>query len=429
MEFFHNWPKKLIGAQHRAPATRCRASAATQASQATKMRCSSPAVFVRVKSGNLAPGALALITVLASCAPAFADDLTGKVVNATNQKPVSGDEVILFGLPNKRMQEMTRTRTDRHGRFAVLVADSHVTHLLRVVHQGVTYDHMVQSGARTVAVDVYDVASKLEDVNAIMDVERFEATHDRLEIKQLITMRNSSRPPRTLMNDRPFEFRLPPEAEVKSGVVQVEDARPIRTKPAPGRDKGEYYFPYPLRPGDTRFGIVYQLAYDGGAVLEPQIRNAGERFMIMVPKSMTFQPKAPGIFQPRTDVSPDNVQEAAPVAVGQMLAFRISGTGLLAELHDQQQHARSGPRQLPTRPPTRHGRGSERVFRSSTSFQNRDLFVLSGLTVALTASTLCLYLKRRSAIARAKRGTAVHSYQWQPRRGRRRVSVKFSRTT
>jgi len=56
----------------------------------------------------------------------------------------------------------------------------------------------------------FDVAQQLEGVTAIMDVQRFEATSDQLEVKQLITVRNDSRPPRTLMNDRPFEIQLPP---------------------------------------------------------------------------------------------------------------------------------------------------------------------------------------------------------------------------
>lgn len=409
-------------------AARGRTFASTEAAQVADKRRSIRAAILRMRSGGLVAGALALIAVPVLCPPALADGLIGKVVNATTQKPASGDEVILFSLSGDSMKETIRTRTDGSGRFSLLLAYPQGVRLVRIVHQGVTYDHAVESGAKTVAVDVYDVTSKLKDVNAIMDVERFETTGDRLEIKQLITMRNTSRPRRTLMTDRPFEIRLPPEAEVKYGLVQVEDAKPIRTKPA-ADGKGEYYFPYPLRPGDTRFAIVYQLPYRGWAVLEPQIRNPGERFLIMLPKSMTFQPKVEGIFQPRTDVSPDNVQGTAPVTAGQMLAFRISGTGLLAELQDRQQPARSGQRQVLTRPPTRHGTGPESVPSSSMSLRNQDLFVLSGLTFALAVTTVCLFLKRRSARARAKMGIAVRSYQWEPRPARHRVPAKFRRTT
>lgn len=392
---------------------------------AASQHCPSRAALTRNRSRRL----VTLITLLVLSAPAAAANLTGKVINRTTQKPVSGDEVILFSLSADGMKETMRTQTDGSGRFTVLVADSQATYLLRIVHQGVTYDRMVQSGAKTITADVYDIAAEVEGVTAIMDVERFEATHDRLEIKQLVTMRNVSKPPRTLMNDRPFEIRLPPEAQVKSGLVQVEDSQPIRTKLAAGDNKGDYYFRYPLRPGDTRFGIVYQLSYDGEAVLEPKIRNAGERFVIMLPKSMRFEPKVAGIFQPKLDVSPDNVQGTVPVALEQVLAFRISGRGLLAELQDQQQPARSDQRQAVSPAPMRRVSSvPENAVRSSSSLQGRDSLVLGGLSLVLAGSTLWLYLKTRSAIARAKTGTAVHSYQWQPRRSRKRVSVKFGRT-
>ena len=64
-----------------------------------------------------------------------------------------------------------------------------------------------------------------------MDVQRFEATADTLEVRQLITMRNDSKPPRTLMNDRPFEISLPADAQVESGLVQVENGKPLQQKP------------------------------------------------------------------------------------------------------------------------------------------------------------------------------------------------------
>jgi hypothetical protein len=368
---------------------------------------------------------LALITLLFLSMPASAADLRGRVVNSTTLKPAAGDEVIVLRLSDGGMKEVSRTRTDKDGRFKLSLPDSVVTQLIRVIHQGVTYDHPVPSGTSAVSIDVYDVTAKLEDVNAIMDVERFEATHNRLEIKQLITMRNTSRPPRTVLNERPFEIRLPPEAELKSGLVQVEDAQPIRTKPKTGDNKGEYYFPYPMRPGDTRFGIVYQLPYDGEVVLEPQIRSAGERFVLMLPKSMKFEPKDTGIFQPRPDVSPDNVQGTAPVVPGQTLAFRISGTGMLAELQQRRQPALNAQLQALSRVPARPASAAEHVVRPPAVRQNRDSTVLSGLALALTATTLCLFLKSRSTAARAKMGTFVHSHQWQPRRVHQRVSAKF----
>ena len=46
-----------------------------------------------------------------------------------------------------------------------------------------------------------------------------------LEIKQLITVRNISKPPRTLTKERALEVQLPPEARIQSGLVQIEFLR------------------------------------------------------------------------------------------------------------------------------------------------------------------------------------------------------------
>jgi hypothetical protein len=140
-----------------------------------------------------------------------------------------------------------------------------------------------------------------------MDVERLEATDETLEIKQLITVRNQSRPARTLMNDRPFEIQLPADAHLESGMVQIEDGQPLKQKPMPAEQKGQYYFVSPIRPGDTRFAVVYRLPYNGEALIEPQIRNPLERFVIMMPKSMKFAPKTMDVFQPMLGTTPDNV--------------------------------------------------------------------------------------------------------------------------
>src|SRR3989442_603404 len=343
---------------------------------------------------------LLLFTLLTVGASASATDLIGKVTNSTTKEPAAGDEVVLLSLSEGSAKESARTKTDSAGRFRFAVADPKTPRLVRVVHEGVAYDKMVEPDVNRVVVQVYDVVDKLEGVAAIMDVQRFEARSDTLEVKQLVTLRNASKPPRTLMNDRPFEVQLPPEAQVKSGLVQIEDGQPLRDKPAPGEHKGEYYFRYPLRPGDTRFAAVYQLPYSGKAVLEPNIRNARERFVAMLPKSMRFEPQAAGIFRPMPDVSPDNVQGTAPVTPGQTLAFRVSGTGMLAELQGSQQQALS-------REPPRPSSGPGAPLKSPGPLQAHDSFILWGLTVVLTAGTVYLYVRRRSAVARARvRNTA-----------------------
>jgi hypothetical protein len=283
--------------------------------------------------------AIALTTVTLITSFAAAADLNGRVINGTTRTAAIGDEVVLLGLSNDGMNEIARTRTDRAGRFGLRVNDPQATHVVRVVHEGVTYHQVVPPDVNNVSIEAYDVTANADGISAVMDVERFESIGDQLEVKQLVTMRNESKPPRTLMKDRSFEIQLLPEAKVKYGLVQVEDAQALKQKPIAGDVPGQYYFVFPIRPGDTRFAVVYQVPYTGEATIRPTIRDARERFVAMLPKSMKFEPIDPRVYQPMENTTPDNVQTTEPVAPDQTVSFHISGTGTLAELEGRRQTA------------------------------------------------------------------------------------------
>src|SRR5690349_11668447 len=78
-----------------------------------------------------------LILVLAFALTAAAENLTGTVTNGTTGKPSAGDDVVLIKLA-QGMEEAGRTKTDKQGRFS-LTLDAPGPHLVRVIHQEVTY--------------------------------------------------------------------------------------------------------------------------------------------------------------------------------------------------------------------------------------------------------------------------------------------------
>jgi hypothetical protein len=240
-----------------------------------------------------------------------------------------------------------------------------------------------------VNIKVFDVAPQVNGVRAIMDVERFEATSNRLEVKQLVTMRNQSRPPRTLLNDRAFELQLPPDAKVQYGLIQVEDGQPLKQRPVPGDQAGQYYFAFPLRPGDTRFAVVYDVPYDGRATITPVIRNTNERFVVMFPKSMKFEPRDTKLFEAMPGTTADNVQGTGPVLPVQTVAFEISGTGTLAELEGRRQQAKQT--EAPTKP--RPGGGLGAPIGAADPVDNYRWHILGGFATVLVAGALFVIRK------------------------------------
>ena len=157
---------------------------------------------------------------------AFAENLTGTVLNATTNKPSAGDDVILIKLA-QGMEEAARVKTDAKGKFSLTRDDARSPHLVRVVHQGVTYHRMAPPGSTSVEVAVYDVASKVQGVDVTADVMRFQAQGNELQGLRMFYVGNKSNPPRTQMNDKSFEFYLPEGATVDSGEAQTEGGQPL----------------------------------------------------------------------------------------------------------------------------------------------------------------------------------------------------------
>ncbi|OFW16724.1 MAG: hypothetical protein A3H27_09455 [Acidobacteria bacterium RIFCSPLOWO2_02_FULL_59_13] len=311
---------------------------------------------------------------------ATAATLKGTAKNGTTGKPAAGDEVVLLSLDGG-MTEIGRGQTDASGRFRFTVADLQAQRLVRVVHQGVAYLRLAPPGVNLVEVQIYDVARKLDEVTATRYVQRFQTEGDTLQVIEEITVRNASDPPRTLMNERPFEIHLPPEAQIVAGGVQIGGGQRLRSNPIPGGEKGWYYFPFPLRPGHTRFAVAYRLPYGGEAVIEPNIRYPLEQLSVVLPKSMKFEARTPGMFQPMPSKTGTNMQITAAVKPGQPLAFRVSRRGTLSAPQGGQSQAQRSETARPgsvPEVPSEPARPPDRL----------RWLILGGLAVILTAGAV-----------------------------------------
>jgi hypothetical protein len=277
-----------------------------------------------------------LVAVFLTCAVfARAETLSGAVTNATIGKPAAGDDVVLLDL-SQGMNEIARTKTDAQGKFSFNVPPATGPRLVRVNHQGVNYfpaGGPIRPGTTTTEVQVYDVAKKLDGVSESVRVMRLQADQNSLQVIELIAVKNTSKPPRSLMSDRTYEIVLPEGAVIDESAAQSPGGMPVNSAPVPDSSKkGNYYFVFPLRPGETRFQIAYHLPYSGEATLKPTIQGRLEHFAVMLPKSMEFGAKSQGVYSPTDD---QNTQSTLQVATGvtpdRELAFRVAGTGMLAD--------------------------------------------------------------------------------------------------
>lgn len=271
------------------------------------------------------------VLVIALSNSLFAQTLAGTITNRTTGKPAAGDDVVLLALANG-MQEAARAKTDRDGKFSFAVKDDGGPHLVRAIHQGVTYHKMAPPGTSSVEVDVYDAAKKVDGLTVTADVMRLQADQGQLQVTRLFAVNNQSTPPRTQMNDTNFEFFLPEGATVDQGMARAPNGQPINSAPVPQTTKNKYAFNFPLRPGETQFQVAFHLPYTGNASLDPKSLYPTEHFVVEMPKSMQFTPTTENVFQSMQDPQLQDaiVHVAQRTTLSQNLSFKVAGSAAFA---------------------------------------------------------------------------------------------------
>jgi hypothetical protein len=337
--------------------------------------------------------AVSLILLLSSFASA--ETLTGTLKNGTTGKPAAGDEVVLLKL-GQGMEEAGRSKSDAKGSFSFKLDDASSPHLVRAIHQGVTYHRMAPPGTTSVALDVYDAAKKVDGVSVTADVMRFQAQGNELQGIRLFAVTNSSTPPRTQMNDQTFEFYLPDGAQVDQGMAMTAGGQPINSAPVPQKEKNRYAFIFPLRPGLTQFQVSFHMTYSGELSVDPKALYPAQHFVVMLPKTMQFAAASGGNFESMPDPSQSDalVEVASNTHLGQALGFKISGTGVLAEEKDQAQGGGQVGGPTVAGPDNRPGGGLGPPIDAPDPLEKYRWYILGGFALVLAGGAV--YIAKRS---------------------------------
>jgi len=339
--------------------------------------------------------AAALIMLLSSVAGA--QTLSGTLKNGTTGKPAAGDDVILIKL-GQGMEEAARTKADASGHFSFKVPDAG-PHLIRAVHQGVTYHSMAPPGTNSVEVQVFDVAKKLNDISVTADVMRFQAQGNDLQGTRLFAVYNTSTPPRTQMNDPNFEFYLPEGAHILESSAETAGGQPIKADPVPQKEKNRYAFIFPLRPGQTLFQVGFELPYSGELSIDPKSLYPAQHFVVMLPKTMQFSAGPGSGYESRANPKEPStvVQVASNTELGQPLAFKISGTGTLSEGDDNGGNAPSGDNGATASRDSRPGGGLGPPIDAPDPLEKYRWYILGGFAVVLAVGAVYITNRSRSA--------------------------------
>ena len=347
---------------------------------------------------------------------AAAQTLTGPVTNGTTGKPAAGDEVILINISNG-MDIAANTKADSSGKFSFTLKDGPGPHLIRAVHQGVTYHQMAPPGTNSVAVNVYDVAKKVPEIHVTADVMRFQADGGTLQGIRLFAVNNASAPPRTQMNDHNFEFYLPQGAKIEQAQAKAPNGQPIAAETAPQSEKNRYAVVFPLRPGETQIQVQFTMPYSGSLKFDPKPLYPAEHAVVVIPKTMQFEAANASQFQAMNDPSQGDttVEVAQQTQPGQSLAYTIKGTGTINE--SPQQVAAGAAQGQKEGMSNRPGGGLGTPIDTPDPLQQYRWWILGGFAIVLAAGGWYVTKRQTSAAtAPALPSVAVAStHATQPR--------------
>jgi hypothetical protein len=329
---------------------------------------------------------LTLAAILAlTIASGSAQTLTGTITNGTTNKPAAGDQVILINLSNG-MDVADKTKADSAGKFSFVLKDGGGPHLIRAIHQGVTYHQMAPPGVGSVDLNVYDVATKVEGLSVTADVLRIQADSSSLQGVRLFVVSNTSSPAKTQMNDHNFELNLPAGAKIEQVQARAPNGQPIAAEATPQAEKNRYAIAFPLRPGETQFQLEFTLPYTGEITLDPKPVYAAEHLVVVLPKTMQFKAANPPSFQSMQDPSQgDTIVEVAQQAKpGQPLTFTLQGTGTINET-PQQTASGAAQQEGPPERTSRPGGGLGVPIDSPDALQKYRWPILGVFTLLLAA--------------------------------------------
>ena len=281
---------------------------------------------------------LSALAVLAcsSGAALGANSIRGSVRNQSRGEPAIGDDVILVRL-DKGMQEEARAKTDAAGAFTLNLQYPDKPYLVRVVHQGVSYEQRAFDGD-ALSLQVFDAEPHVPGVTGTIEIIRAGTKGNLLHVSDMVEIKNDSNPPLTQAGERTFEVYLPAHAKVDSVLAAGSGKIGVMISAAPvSGEPGHYTVNFPLRPGATKFAFNYDLPYDGHATFRTKRVYALQQLAIMIPETMRFTSRSPAFRSLAVGKNTYQVQAANYVRAGEGPGFEISGVGALPALQAQTQ--------------------------------------------------------------------------------------------
>jgi hypothetical protein len=214
----------------------------------------------------------------------------GVVINQSTGKPAANSIISLVQPSQTGMQTIASKKTDAAGKFA-FTQDLQGPQMLQAFFDGVIYTKVVFPGAPAagITVDVYNSTNKAAVAKLTQHFIVLQPTTTALNVSESFSYEGD---PKLTYNDPSngtLRFYLPPAADKAHITIQTPGGMPIERQPDKSKEPNIYKSDYAIKPGQTRFDIVYSLPVASPLVFSSKVLQASTPTELVTPNGVTLK--------------------------------------------------------------------------------------------------------------------------------------------
>jgi 5-hydroxyisourate hydrolase-like protein (transthyretin family) len=285
-----------------------------------------------------------LLALIASVALGAVD---GTVKNSTTGEPQPGATVTLYKITENGPESLESVKSDPAGKFVINQTVAGGPHLIQTAYQGVTYNRMLPPGTPTtgVGLEVFNALKTPGAAKATQHMILLEPAGDKLSVRESYFFKNDGK---TTWNDAEngtLRVLLTVEPAGKVAVTaQAPQGMPIQRVADKTNQKGVYKVDFPIKPGETRLDLSYDLPFSNPGTYESKMLVKADMTMLAVPAGVTV--KGEGIEEQGQE---PNTQASVYKLTGDVLKLELNGTGTLSPADAQSENEGPAVQQIPAK--------------------------------------------------------------------------------
>jgi hypothetical protein len=222
--------------------------------------------------------------------PAFSA-VTGTVINRSTGLPQAGATVALNKLGQNGIELIDQAKSDAAGKFSINQTPQGTPYVIRTAFDGITYNHMLPPGSPTtdLSIEVFNVSKQPGAARIAKHMLLFEPSGGQMTVNETFLFNNDGKTAWYDASNGTLHFFLPASAGGKATAQgTAPGGMPIGAAVAPSATANVFKVDFPVKPGETRFDIVYTVPYIDGADYEGKVVTKDENTYLIAPNGVTL---------------------------------------------------------------------------------------------------------------------------------------------